>query len=366
MATTTPTPDYLGVISPRALEQLQKSLKLGTYHPLLALSFSDPPHQVATNTGMAARHVIQTNETWLRSLKPRLLHTSDTANASSALGEIRAYGSLLETGMTVRPTPIVPGKKVRPEFEVNAGDGPVTVEVHTRQLDANQAKSLEAHHTKLQQTHKANVAKATAAGNRMAITTGAIGVTPFGAPDHSKPGDSVLTNTISRICGIKKDDRQIDPAKPFVLWLDLQDPTVWGYLSISSGQLVPMYTESKDGAAGSGGLWYALYGKKNDPMMQMQGLDYRSVPMLHDGRFALSAGISAVIYSLPKATVLFENPKPARPLPVRCRVSLLKAPFFRLDLSICEWSSGLVRSTVDLQKTMAAAAVSTLVGSNPP
>jgi len=165
---------------------------------------------------------------------------------------------------------------------------------------------------------------------------------------------------------MKKDDKQIDPAKPFILWLDLQDPTVWAYLSISGGQLVPLYTESRDGTVGAGGLWYALYGKKNDPMMQMQGLDYRSVPMLHDGRFALSAGISAVIYSLPKATVLFENPKPARPLPAGCRVSLLKAPFFRLDLSICEWSQNLVQSTVDHQKRAVAAAALALAASNPP
>ena len=54
MATTTPTPDYLGVISPRALEQLQKSLKLGTYHPLLALSFSDPPHRSLRRTVFVA------------------------------------------------------------------------------------------------------------------------------------------------------------------------------------------------------------------------------------------------------------------------------------------------------------------------
>jgi hypothetical protein len=359
-------PDYLGIIAPQEINQVQKAIAAGTRHPLLALARSESANQVATNTEAAARHVFRKNESWLRALKPRLLDRTDTANASSVLGEIRAYGALLETAMKVTPAPTVPGSNVSPEFEADAGDGSIIIEVHSRQLDAAQVQALEQHRQDLEQKHKANVDKSKAAGKSRVVTSSAIGVTPFGAPDGLKPGDSVLTNTISRICNIKKGDKQIDPAKPFILWLDLEDPIVWGWLSISLAQLVPVYTEQKDGAVGAGGLWYALYGKKGDPMLEMQGLDYRRASMLHDGRFTLSPMISAVVYALPKATVLFENPAPINRLPQNCRISLLKTPFFRLEYSCCEWALGLVESEVHLQKRKVAAAADALVAFNPP
>ena len=239
MVTAKVSSDYLGVVSPQEIEQLQKSLKPGARHALLALALDDSQHQVGANTETAARAIFPNNEVWLRALKPRLLDNTDTANASNALGEIRAYGSLLETTMSVNPAPAVPSKKVQPEFEVNAGDGPAIVEVHSRQLDPTQAKALQQFHLDQRQKHQEAVAKDNATGKRQTITTGAIGIIPFGAPNPEKPGDSVLTNVISRVCGIKNSDKQVDSAKPFILWLDLQDPLVWGYLSISNGQLVP-------------------------------------------------------------------------------------------------------------------------------
>jgi hypothetical protein len=54
---------------------------------------------------------------------------------------------------------------------------------------------------------------------------------------------------------------------------------------ISEVQLSPLYTKPMDRRVGSGGLWFSLYGRKGDPMIEMRGLDYRIVRMLHDGRF---------------------------------------------------------------------------------
>ena len=108
------------------------------------------------------------------------------------------------------------------------------------------------------------------------------------------------------------------PEEPFVLWLDLQDTTVWG-VSIPEQQLSPLYSEFRSEGVCSGALWFALYGRKGDPMIEMRGCDYRQIAMLHDGRFALSA----VVYSLPHGTVLMEHPAAARPLPPRFRASML-------------------------------------------
>jgi hypothetical protein len=356
-----PSEDYLGVVTPEEIERLYQSLTQGAGHPLIALAKSEAHHEVKTNTERAARRILRANPDWMPKLKARLIDTSDLSNASSALGEIRAYGALLDTDMAVKPNPAVPGKKVLPEFDV---DGGVIVEVHSRQLDPMQAQALATHRAMHYAEHKIAVQEAKKAGEAGVVTSSAIGVMPLGAPDRAKAGDSILTNAISRICGIKKDEKQIDPAKPFVLWLDLQDPLVWGG-SLSEEQFAPIYTESKDGAVGTGALWFALYGRKGDPMIEMFGLEYHQTAMLHDGRFALSAKISAVVFSLSRATVLMEHPSAAMPLPARFRGSLLKAPFFRLDLSLCEWSRGLVRSQTDLGRELVAQAAQALTALNP-
>ncbi len=357
--------NYLGVITPDEIERLHKSLADGVRHPLIALAKAAKPHEVATNTENTARRIFRENSDWLKKLKPRLIDTSDLANSSSALGEIRGYGALLETGMAVKANPTVPGTKVSPEFEVDAGDGAVIVEVHSRQLDPAQAEAIAEHRRKHRAEHRIAVEEAKKAGEKGVVTSAAIGVMPLGAPNPKKAGDSVLTNAISRICNIKKEEKQIDPAKPFVLWLDLQDPLVWG-AAIAEQQLSPIYSEFRSEGVESGALWFALYGRKDDPMIEMWGCDYHQIAMLHDGRFALSEKISAVIYSLPRATVLMEHPSPARPLPSNFRASLLNLPFFALENSVCEWTPGLVAQYLDYQRKMVSEAAKALVAFNPP
>jgi hypothetical protein len=363
---------YLEVLTSPEIQELRAAARVGEIHPVVALALADQPGQVGTNTEAAARGIATKNRPWLENLKGRLMDRTDFTSASSALGEIRAYGALLETWMSVTPQPVVPGKKVVPEFAVDAGDGPVIVEVHSRQLDKAEARAIVDHSEALQTIHKTNVQSAKAAnipGN--VVTTGMLLVTPLGTPDANKMGDSVLTNAISRISSIKQNEKQIDETKPFVLWLDLQDPRVW-HLPISEEQLAPLYTEDKEGQVCGGALWYALYGRKGDSIIETRGYDYRIINMLHDGRFAQvmkSHGgptrISAVVYALPRATILMENPSPQYPLPPRFRASLLKAPHFRLDRSICEWEPGLVDARLVIERRGIAAAAVALAAFDP-
>jgi hypothetical protein len=221
---------------------------------------------VATNTKEAARQIAQKDPSWLSALRRRLLDQTDFSNASSALGEIRAYGALLETWMTVKPQPQVPEKKVVPEFEVDAGDRSVIVEVHSRQLDEDDVEAAAEHHKELISRHQKAVQKEEAAeSGKPVVTFEERSVAPFGAPKPDKKGDSILTNAISRIARIKDNEKQVDATKPFLLWLDFQDPIVWGYMSVSGEQLAPLYSESKDGEVSSGALWFALYGRKGGP-----------------------------------------------------------------------------------------------------
>jgi hypothetical protein len=328
LLTPNSSPDFLGIISSADVEGLRNAGGQGLTHPVAMLALSPSAEQVATNTKQSANAILREDQEWLFALKPRLLDNTDFSNASSALGEIRCYGALLETGMTVLPKPKVANSKAVPEFEVSAGDGPVIVEVHSRQLEESGRLSVIRHYEDFDARHKASVEETQKSGeDSRVVTTGVVTVAPFGAPQPKKEGDSILTNAVSRIASIKQNEKQIDPAKPFVLWLDLQDPTVWG-TSIAEEQLAPLYSESKGGEVSSGALWFALYGRKGDPMIIMNGLDYKVQPMLHDGRFCRETLVSAVIYALPRAIILMEHPATARPIPAKFRAALLRTPFF--------------------------------------
>jgi hypothetical protein len=363
---------YLGIITPDEIESLRNARQDGWTHPVAALALADPAHQVAANTSMAGRSILLKSPDWMRGLRSRLLATDDFTHAASALGEIRAHGALIETWMPVVPAPQIPGSQASPEFEVDSGAGPVIVEVHCRQLDHSQVAALARHDTELAAASVAALVKARAAGQTgNVVTSGVIEVFPAGAPVAGKPGDSVLTNTISRVARIKENEHQIDPAKPFVLWLDFQDPHVWGG-AISDEQFSPLYTEMNNGAVGCGALWHALYGRKDAPLLESRGYDYRSSVMLHEGRFRQTmkshggpTRVSAVVYSLPRATIMMENPAPANPIPPGFRAAILKAPFFRLDLSLIEWKLGLVSDTIELQHRSVGAAVKALEAFDP-
>ena len=149
-------------------------------------------------------------------------------------------------------------------------------------------------------------------------------VFPTGAPDPSKKGDSVATNTISRIAAIKQNEKQVDRDKPFVLWLDLQDPGVWGF-PIAEELFSTLFTEAREGIAGCGPFWYALYGHKGDLLLESKGYRYASSPLLHDGRFFQTmkshggpSRVSAVVFSMPRSVVMMENPNAVQSSPRSC------------------------------------------------
>jgi hypothetical protein len=358
---------YLGVISPAELETVRKAQGKGRRHPLVNILLGENEQRARFRLESAARLVSEYNLAWLQTLKSRLTDIKDYTEASGAIGELRAYGALLETWMNVKPGPTVPYSNVVPEFGVDGGDGEVIVEVHTRQLSDAEAAGLEKHDEEVRTKHKEAVQSAQVAGaHKNVVTIGETEIFPTGRPDPGKPGDTWVTNTISRIASIKEKETQIDPEKPFVLWLDLHDQTVWGF-PLDLEFFRPLFSEGREGYINSGPFWFALYGKKGDPLLYSQSYDYRSHPLLHDGRFFQTikshkgpTRISAVVFSTPDATIIMENPEPKHSLPSRFRASFMKAPRFCLDRSIMEWSTGLVAKIVEQDREMVHAAASAL------
>jgi len=94
--------------------------------------------QVIANTEKALRHLKQHHTQWLMNLKPRLLNIDDYSTSSGALGEIRAFGYILEAGISVEPI-----SRNGADFLVEDNQEKVLIEVHSKQLHDKQSESLE-------------------------------------------------------------------------------------------------------------------------------------------------------------------------------------------------------------------------------
>jgi len=285
-------------------------------------------------------------DAWLKEQRPRLLDSSDASGASAALAEIRAYGSFLRARLTVTPIPRETGVEgvSTPDFTINAGDGPVIVEVFAKHQDKQQDELLAA------------------IGALTAPATTVTELTPAGRPNPNKPGDSNIANLASRACSMKAQELQIPADRPTIL---LADFTHFGPPAVAKhvdGRLtVPL--ESGQQRVWSGGLWYGFYGWHGAPIFDptlhhapTRALAAPAVQMGHDGRFRLSGSkktrFSAVLAVFDEEAVLLENPWAKHKLPDLARLALCRYPWFNVSRSIGDWYPGHAEQLVTLQRSM--------------
>ncbi len=318
---------------------------LGTRHPVwFPLFHNKRPMDVLVHSAVSGISVNPAGMIWLRDLVPRLTDVLDASGSSSALAEVRAYGGLLECGFSVSPIPRTDDST--PDFNVDAGDGEMTVEVFAKHQDKDEDDTValmgesygpfpDTIHRSHRMVQDANKQEA----RELIITTAAI--CPGGVPDSSKPGDSVQANLISRICGVKKNECQIPGDKPAVLIIDFCH---FGGPDMSSFTKVDQAFPIVSGHRGitSGALWYAVYGWKNTPVFQEGHKEFKR--MGHDGRFRLAGDrkskLSAVLMVLNDCSVLLENPWATKRLTHRARMKLCRYPWFDLSHSIADFHTG--------------------------
>ena len=301
-------------------------------HPLgLLLSREEGRSQHAVNVERALRHVSSADMAWIMKMKSRIVGPN-VADSASALAELRAYGMLLEAGYKVAP--VAAGNNgPTPEFEVSDGTSAALVEVHAKQFDAATEKGLQAHRKMISEQPPSP-----------GVTAYEHAVHPFGKPVVGKAGDSTVTNAISRICAIKQKEHQFREGTPSILWLDFQD-LYNSDMALTAEQFEPLISWNEH--ITSGALWYALYGWKGAPILEQCHYSHLDLPsqikgMAHNGRFLTSKKLSAVIVSLPKATILAESPRKAKQLPVDLRLRYLGLPWAGIQHTIAEWTDGLV------------------------
>jgi hypothetical protein len=285
---------------------------------------------------------------WLDDLVPKLLDTTDLHNASSSLVEIRAYGGLLEAGFTV--TPIRRTSSATPDFSVDAGDGPMIVEVAGKHQDKQQ-DMLAAAMVDPNSALPDGVSRSTRAhlNRTVTITTGSM--SPGGAPDPKKAHDSVQANVISRVCGIKNNEKQISEDLPALL---IADFTYFGHWIAAQMLELQHASPLMTGFRGptSGGMWYGFYGWRDAPIFE--GFARQFVRLQHDGRFRMTGNakskLSAALVVFAQGVVLLENPWAAHPLTPAARQALTSYPRIDLGLSVANWAPGDALATVNRQE----------------
>ncbi|MGK8200565.1 hypothetical protein [Burkholderia cepacia] len=354
MSITPPTITQLSdLFTPQQIQDIdQADLRPNGYrHPTWFVLHNPKPraidHLVHKAIGQIARQA--GGDAWLHDLAPRLNDFNDDRNASSSLAEIRAYGGLLEAGFQVAPIPRT--SDATPDFTVDAGDGPVTVEVFSKHQDEDQDDLLAAVNTP-DGEHPQVIERSETTTDDKAIRTTVAELTPAGRPDPNKSGDSVQANLISRVCSMKKNESQVDPERPCVLIADFTHFGPPPVAQLLDPEQTSPLLRGHHGLC-SGGMWYGMYGWKGAPVFEE--LDVEPKRMGHDGRFRLTnkkSRLSAVLFVFHEDVVLLENPWADKPLPPRARFAFGSYPWFNLPYSIADWQTGTTLAIIEAQRRM--------------
>jgi hypothetical protein len=92
------------LLSPEQLATIKNLRWKDRRHPLQRLLFpQDRDEQFVYNTGVALSAIFNKDGRWLLAKKKHFLSLDSYNDPSSVLGEVRAYGSLLRCGLTVKP-----------------------------------------------------------------------------------------------------------------------------------------------------------------------------------------------------------------------------------------------------------------------
>ncbi len=217
------------------------------------------------------------------------------------MGEIRCYGILLEKfDKYIRHVPEKQNLKT-PDFIIDFEGQQIEIEVATLQMDGNEAKSLsDFEHQEVSLS-------------RDKIIINEHITKPYG----NKKSSGTTPSAIYKLTSIKQEAEQLSKITPCILWIDCQDEE----MSRLSSRLEidgPIYSSIGLGSSAQGlrsnEIWYSLYAKENDLILDDECLDknegiYR-VPekMKINGRFnnEISKRISGVIFSGPNAICLYK------------------------------------------------------------
>ena len=304
-------------------------------HPLARLIFPTKRDcQAVANTEQPLRDVHERDPDWLKKVKPRLLNTQDYSEAASALAELRAYGYMIEAGIPA--VPVKENSEKSPDFGIEFDGNRLPVEVYSKQMNKEEREALARFHNEPIQAKPGQN-----------IICREHETTPFGKP---KCGENVTENVISKIAGIKEEDKQLSRELPSILWLDFQDETL--DLVLEADAAFPLMSDREGLYAG--GVWYAFYGWKGAPIFEGKSTEERAcrtfVRMQHKGRFRGGTLADTAVLAFGQSTVILDNPWSNKQLPPAISSALIRLPWFSIERSQMNWPVKDLLQRIDVTK----------------
>lgn len=331
------------VFTDNELKRIMKFNRKDRKHPLQRLITETSPggNLVRENTLECIHLVNEKDPNWLKNLKSRLLNSKDFHHSSSALAEIRAYGSLIASGVEIEP--VKTNSSSAPEFHCKVDGIDFIVEVFSKQSEENESKALHSFLKPKESDQKSLRYHEHA---------------PFGKPnnDSKKPEDkeSVTSISIKGIMNIKQKEHQFDAEKINILWIDFQDET-WN--TVFPAENAKSYHSFREEIT-SGALWYAFYGWKGAPIFEAHSkkdsdfavFSLKPLEMKYDGRFRKATKITSVIISLAKTNIIYENPFGHKLLPENLKNNLSLIPNYSEELSLLSINNKDIKSQIENEK----------------
>lgn len=314
------------------IDLLKRMRRKDRRHPLQRLFPQERDDDVTANTSLALETIFERDHNWIRSKKRKLSSIDNFEAASSLLGEIRAYGSLLAAGLQTRPARA--GGESEPDFLV---ENNVFIEVHTKQSEPSEAYALERFNLR----DKASIS----------VSRGIHPNSPFGAPTRD---DSTTRIAIQKLAQIKQEEeekkKQFSNLYPSILWLDFQDE-IWNLIiGADAAEPVTLWNDEYY----SGPLWYAFYGWKGAPVFQGETKLQRPRRIVgrmeHEGRFRRGTKVDAVVASFPRDTIILENPFSEKPVQPWIREKLARIRNYNPEYSFVNWPDGNLSKRIASEK----------------
>ena len=231
-----------------------------------------------------------------------------TENFNGLLGEIRAYGELLELKSRVTEISKIEIPNSGSDFLMSFKNQTVNIEVNAPQQSGSKITTSD-------------IEKHLTTTDRYTVKTHISSTAPYGYPVRYK--DNIQYEAVSKFAQIKldKENKQFTKENISILWLDLNNPKIFMFNQLD--YTTPIL--SFNGQVTSGFLWNAFYSLKNDNIYSCyDGFSSDVIKMEFDGRFS-NSNIDFVIIDCFTNKVIFENHNSPKIIP-----SQLYKAFFQL------------------------------------
>jgi len=220
-------------------------------------------------------------------------------NFNGLLGEIRAYGELLELKSNSLEISEIKTPINGSDFIITLDGEDIHIEVNTPQISSTKITSIEI---------ESNISKSKNYTLKFDISSKA----PYGYPTRKK--DNIQYEAVSKFAQIKidKENKQFLTNKVSILWLDLNDPMIFMFNQID--YTVPIM--SFNGSVTSGFIWNAFYSKKGDNIYANYNYFEKDlIQMDFNGRFNNNSNIDFVVIDCFTHKVIFENHNSKKTIP---------------------------------------------------